>query len=82
MGMNILKRLFGKSTINEAVVNPEPGEYWWFNDDSPFPSKYNPVLIREVKDGWVRYDMLTMKDERLKLESFHNIYMPTKEPAS
>lgn len=58
---------------------PRPGERWAFMDkqDGPWPSKeYAPVVILEVRDGWVRYEMSGFKDQRMKLDLFERMYRP------
>ena len=68
---------------------PVIGEKWFFEglngeDDSPWPStkkpRFSPVIILDVKEGWVRYRIGAFyPDERLKMESFLSMYTPSKE---
>jgi hypothetical protein len=57
---------------------PVSGEKWVFNafDESPWQTEtYKPVIIIDVQDGWVRYDMgQIFNDERMRLKSFTRIY--------
>lgn len=54
---------------------PEPGELWELRSDDPFESKYKPVKIIAVKDGWVRYYMgRAFPDERMKASFFVRMY--------
>ena len=58
---------------------PKPGDSWAFMDKQkgPWPSKeYTPVVILDVRDGWVRYDMIMVKDQRMKLDLFARMYRP------
>ena len=57
---------------------PKPGERWAFMDkQGPWPSKeFTPVVILDVRDGWVRYDMSIFKDQRMELDLFARMYRP------
>jgi hypothetical protein len=57
---------------------PKPGERWAFVDkQGPWPSKdYSPVVIVDVREGWVRYDMTMFKDQRMKVDLFTRMYRP------
>lgn len=57
---------------------PKPGERWAFmNKQGPWPNKdYAPVVILDVRDGWVRYDMSVLKDQRMELDFFVRLYRP------
>jgi hypothetical protein len=60
-----------------APVAPKPGELWQLRPKgSPWPEKnYPPVTILDVKDGWVRYDMVSLfKDERMRVSAFVGMY--------
>lgn len=67
-----------------AVARPEIsiGSKWTLRSNGdPFPSKYPPAEILDVKDGWVRYSMgpPTMSlfpDNRREIDSFLQIYEP------
>ena len=75
-----LLRLFvgGKQRVEMEL--PKPGELWIFNPEDPFESKYAPVKILDVKDGWVRYYMgWAFPDERMKASSFVKMYGKYKE---
>ena len=68
--MNLLK-LFKK---NKDII-PKPGEKWRLKNDSPWPKNYQSVIILDVKDSWVRYDINSLfMDQRLKLKSFLYCY--------
>jgi hypothetical protein len=60
---------------------PRPGERWVFVEkQGPWPSKkYPAVLIVDVREGWVRYDMSTFKDQRMELDIFARLYRPNTE---
>lgn len=57
---------------------PQPGERWALHiDDGPWGAKkYPPVLILDVKDGWVRYQMSAsmFSDERKRESDFVSMY--------
>ena len=56
------------------------GSLWTLNTGDPFPSKYEPSRVLDVKDGWVRYYLGSVfPDERRTVESFLQIYKPYKE---
>ena len=65
-----------KEPVKAPVKAPIAGEEWWLKNDSPWPKKdQKPVKILDVKDGWVRYDMLSVfRDERMELGSFLHCY--------
>jgi hypothetical protein len=55
---------------------PKAGEYWRMGttDGSPWPcKKHKPTRILEVKDGWVRYDLLG--DSRKRVDEFTDMYV-------
>lgn len=62
--------------MKREKIIPAAGEQWALHiDGDPFPSRYGPVTILEVKEGWVRYSFRSVfLDERKPLESFLNIY--------
>jgi len=56
---------------------PFPNEKWVLKDDSPWPrTDIEPVLVTDVRDGWVRYDVSKnlFTDQRLEIESFIQCY--------
>ena len=58
---------------------PVAGEQWVFDVSDDYPFETGPghiVTIRDVADGWVRYDYRWRKDQRLKLDSFMAMYKP------
>lgn len=57
---------------------PKPGERWAFQGkQGPWPNKeHRPVVILDVRDGWVRYDMEVFKDQRMELDLFARMYRP------
>ncbi len=62
-----------------ANTVPEPGQRWFCNDkeSGPWPPKdLPPVIIVDVRGGWVRYDMSVFKDQRIKLDDFVRMYRP------
>lgn len=50
------------------------GQQWRLMDDSPWPNPHPPVVIADVLDGWVRYDMPYAKDQRRRLDDFLSLY--------
>lgn len=68
---------FKRNLAPAPVKHPEPGQRWEFYADTedPFPSKYPPVKILEVKDGWVRYYMNDiLRNERMRASQFVTMY--------
>lgn len=57
---------------------PKPGEHWVFVDkQGPWLSKdHLPVVITDMHEGWVRYDIGIFKDQRMKLDLFTRMYRP------
>lgn len=57
---------------------PAPGERWAFVPaPTPWPEKdYPPVIVLDVREGFVRYDMkgTSFRDERMALSSFLYCY--------
>ena len=86
--MNFIKRLFSarvprrSASAGSAFPVPQPGESWIFDhaDGSPWPRQPGPVVtVRDVRDGWVRYDMdgsRTWVDQRTTLKTFRELYRP------
>ena len=75
--MKLLDWLLRRVTpiTDEPEIVPVVGEYWQMISPDPFPSKYKPVKIIGVKDGWVRYDMGKLfNDERMEIKIFKMIY--------
>lgn len=54
------------------------GQKWVLpSDKSPWPSKFKPVTILDVRDGWVRYAMGScFSDERKETKEFLSMYKP------
>ena len=84
--MNWFLKLFRKDIpediVQQTIRVPKPNEKWIMNiDGDPFPSKYLPVQILDVKEGWVRYNMGTVftTDERRTVKSFINMYQLYEE---
>jgi hypothetical protein len=71
-----------------GVPDPVPGEQWVFvrrtRPGDPWPAEdagYLPVLILDVKDGWVRYGGgCIIKDERAKRCDFMRQYRKVVQP--
>lgn len=57
---------------------PEAGELWVIKqfNRGPWPiAEYKPVRVRDVRGGWVRYEMgAFFPDERKTVEDFTRIY--------
>ena len=89
--MNFIKRLFSAWVPRRPVSAgsvfpvPHPGESWILDcaDGSPLPREPGPVVtVREVLDGWVRYDMdrsRILVDQRTTLKTFRKLYRPNAE---
>lgn len=89
--MNFIKRLFSarvprrSESAGSASPIPRPGESWIFDhaDGSPWPRAPGPVVtVRDVRDGWVRYDMdgsRAFVDQRITLKTFCALYRPNNE---
>lgn len=63
--------------IKKQPKLPEAGETWFIPEKSPWPSDIYMVLIRDAKEGWVRYSFgrsVSSSDERMELDRFMNIY--------
>jgi len=64
--------------IDKKIFPPVAGERWEFHKDTgdPFPSKtHKPVVIIDVKSGWVRYKLNSLfNDERKEIDLFLNMY--------
>jgi len=79
---NLWKRLFGKKEeakpVEEVFPTIEIGERYLLapKDGDPFgQQKFYPVTVMDVKEGWVRYDMLpTFPDCRKPIKSFLAMY--------
>ena len=79
-----LKRIFSKPTKHRkdtaeiAAVDIAAGQRWVLCcADGPWEAEknYPPVLIRDVKDGWVRYAIgSTFPDCRHTIKVFVNMY--------
>jgi hypothetical protein len=66
-----------KDIKSNAIRVPVVGELWVLSDGSPWQTKYPPVTILDVKDGWVRYDMNKIfRDERMLMKIFISCYEP------
>lgn len=68
-----------RKLLTDDATEVAPGEKWLFTprDDSPWPPSngYTPVLILDVQDGWVRYDMgCLFRDERKRTKEFVSMY--------
>ncbi len=79
--INKIMALWQKSpdVEKDAVVCAAPvkGEKWLLDigTSDPFPPKYPPVRILDVKDGWVRYWMGSLfDDERKPIDQFMRMY--------
>ena len=78
-----LKRKFQakqKSIEKEPEITIAKGQLWIFvPPEDPFePKKYVPVKILDVRDGWVRYDIVgnlnIFRDERHPIKTFMSMY--------
>jgi hypothetical protein len=68
---------FRKKSAPTPPVEPKAGECWIFTHvDGPWPREdgYGLVKIRDVADGWVRYDLPHFPDQRMRIESFVRMY--------
>ena len=73
----LTRRLQTKTTAPEEPP-PNPGEKWAFtNQKGPWPvvSRHEPVQVRDVTEGWVRYSIGDMfPDERKTVSEFLSMY--------
>lgn len=85
--------LFGKKKQEETPEidtkpvelndNIEIGSKWELRgeDGSPWGAKKisgaSPVIVRDVKEGWVRYALGIFSDERMKEDAFRHCYKKT-----
>lgn len=84
--MNFIKRLFAalvprrNEQAGPDIPIPRPGESWIFDnsDGSPWPREPGPIVtVRDVRDGWVRFDMGgEWDDNRTTLKTFCALYRP------
>lgn len=47
--------------------------------DNPWAKRYDPVIIVDIKDGWVKYDMNYFKGETDKISAFLRMYERVEE---
>ena len=75
---NFIRGIFNKQESKPAEI--KIGSLWVFvkDWDDPFPSRYKPIKVVDVKQGWVLYDMSSSKNERLPIESFIDYYKPVE----
>ena len=68
--MNIFKYFYKKPN------QPIKGQRWTLKNETPWPVKdAHTVLIRDIKDGWVRYELgILFPDERLRMDMFLKCY--------
>jgi len=77
----------GQKANMTILPNINPGEQWSLHIKSGDPwiqKSYRPVVILDVKNGWVRYDMGAepFRDERKTIADFVGMYKlvtPNKE---
>ncbi len=68
IGVFIGYATWGKPKYKIKVTDPKVGEKWFLrgDDGDPFGANHDPVLILEVKEGWVRYKMSRLFDDNRK----------------
>ncbi len=67
-------KLFRKHVPAKRI--PQIGEQWVFKQDGPWPTTHKPVVITDVLQGYVRYDMVGFKDNRATIDTFTRMYEP------
>lgn len=62
---------------------PKSGERWEFVDKRGLwlNKEHRQVVIRDVGERWVRYDMSLFKDQRMELDLFVRMYRPVLAPS-
>jgi hypothetical protein len=63
-----------------VLQEPKPGEKWAMKSDGPWPNEKPLIaIIRDVQDGWVRYDHEGgLQDRRERLDYFKFAYERVK----
>jgi len=85
--MKLFRWWFNGKTIERDDRPRQPeitiGSLWVLKaKGDPFPSKYPPSQVLDVKDGWVRYYLSEyFPDERCKVDLFLAVYKPMREVA-
>jgi len=71
-----------KETLADSQREPKIGEQWIVISSNGNPwgsSRCRPVVIRDIRDGWIRYtfgkDSL-IEDGRMPLKEFLEVYIP------
>lgn len=78
LALAIFLRLFGDKIAARMALGkrasevPMVGQKWMFIKGDRFD--YPPVLVKDVSEGVVLFDMSFMGDQRLKLDSFMRMY--------
>lgn len=74
--MQLLRSLRVEDECLGDTSTPSQGELWVLTRaGDPFPPKYDPVKIREVRKGWVRYDIGKLfPDQRRTISEFTAMY--------
>lgn len=71
---SVLRKWFRKCELLPPR-NPRVGEQWLLRSEDRWGSKYSPVTILDVRDGWVRYNMnRVFRDERMRMDMFIATY--------
>lgn len=63
--------------MNDMTQQPvalEPGQQWRHHDGSPWESLKLIAVVRDVKAGWVRYDIPHVADDQRSTEEFFRTY--------
>lgn len=78
--------MFGINRLADKIMNtfksreqnkniPKHNDLWILNDDkSPWEPQNIPVTILDVHDGWVKYSIGILTDNRMDLKIFLRIY--------
>jgi hypothetical protein len=63
-----------------ALIAPAIDSLWQDFDGSPWPARYPPVRVLDVRDGWVRFAATNIKDSdlRLSIATFVGAYRPVE----
>lgn len=77
----IVDGILRRRTDDERPI-PAPGELWLLKgNDDPWPNRYGPVKILDVRPGWVRYSMGSVFDDcRMRMDTFTAIYRRYNAP--
>lgn len=69
--------------MNDRALEPiEAGQRWAIPMEGPWGGFHSPVVVLDVKDGWVRYSIPpSFPDNRRTEGDFRELYVPYVEGA-